>query len=1178
MKSIAKKILAVFLAVMMVLPSAYVLDNIGVTQAITAQAATKKTAKTAKKTSKKSTKKSKKSTKKSSKKTTKKPTKKSTKKSKKKAKFTAPKNLKLKVKASNSFDVSFSKVNGANGYVIYYSTSKKFTKKTTKKVKVKVTKKNKKKKTITKRIKKLKNKKKYYVRVKAYKTVKKKTTYTKYSSVKSIKTKKVKASTPTTTTTTTTTTTPVEATTSVPTTAAPTKTTTDQVASTTVPNTNAIVKYTVTFNTNGGTAIAPLTIVSGSTIDLPIAPTKDKAVFLGWYTDSEFKNGFLDSTAITANITLYAKWETDSDNDKLTDELEDKIGTDKFKKDTDGDGLTDYEECYLTETDPIKKDSDDNGINDGNEDFDNDGLTNAEEIKAGTNCRLADTDGDGLNDYDEINKYKTNPLVADTDNDGLNDGDEIALGLNPLMQKTDGKTLDSQRRFDQKTDSESFVDKDILSDENPVVPVLSGNISGNINSKVSIDKNSDTVLTENRAVVGYPIEISKSIDDSLTLSFDMSNSDIKSDSSEINKYVICQYNEKGINPVATNIDKSASILSTTVKDSGTYFVVDSSELLSSLGVDVDKYIEGSMPKLKSDGKTVSVADHKVSGQADIIFVIDTTGSMSDEIANVKSNVKKFAERLSSEYDVSVNFALVDYRDNTVLEEDVNKLYTPVVHRNGTSNWFGNSYVDNYKNEINNLYIGYGGDGPETALDALEFSRNLDFRSTASKFMILVTDADNKVSNPYGINDMDEMADLLAKDGICTSVITSSSYSSEYSALYTKTDGIYANIYGNFADELLKIADKIGEVTNDGSWVLLDDFQFVKLDEKPTAGSTVDTDGDGVADIDELGSTVEIDISEFLKHEFSKRELEYAKYYTGPTSVTAYKYVSNPCLKDTDGDMYDDKIDSAPRVFTITDATLMKLADWSYSKVEDGERVERYKVYDYVDIKNGKAYSTANKNAKAKVVYLNGYSGKLSKDHGFGAVAFKIELGNGKSSLVYALRGTEKFDDVNDVLTDVKLSAWGDSAQSETGYKVYNTLAQTYCDSSIYLTGHSLGGRLVLDVLYKAQDRNEVKMPLHSATFNGLGYDKSVKFFALSNKVMKKYADNLNNYYYENDFVGDQFGDSALYAKPGHQIKLYPNERTFMFSWDNHGNILSDDTLMNKPYEIKEFYSSHKLNY
>ena len=68
MKSIAKKILAVFLAVMMVLPSAYVLDNIGVTQAITAQAATKKTAKTAKKTSKKSTKKTKKTSKKSTKK------------------------------------------------------------------------------------------------------------------------------------------------------------------------------------------------------------------------------------------------------------------------------------------------------------------------------------------------------------------------------------------------------------------------------------------------------------------------------------------------------------------------------------------------------------------------------------------------------------------------------------------------------------------------------------------------------------------------------------------------------------------------------------------------------------------------------------------------------------------------------------------------------------------------------------------------------------------------------------------------------------------------------------------------------------------------------------------------------------------------------------------------------
>ena len=55
----------------------------------------------------------------------------------------------------------------------------------------------------------------------------------------------------------------------------------------------------------------------------------------------------------------------------------------------------------------------------------------------GTNPHVADTDGDGLNDGQEI-ALGTNPLAADTDGDGLIDGDEVRLGTNPLNPDTDG--------------------------------------------------------------------------------------------------------------------------------------------------------------------------------------------------------------------------------------------------------------------------------------------------------------------------------------------------------------------------------------------------------------------------------------------------------------------------------------------------------------------------------------------------------------------------------------------------------------------------------------------------------------------------------------------------------------------------------------------------------------------
>jgi len=43
-----------------------------------------------------------------------------------------------------------------------------------------------------------------------------------------------------------------------------------------------------------------------------------------------------------------------------------------------------------------------------------------------------DTDGDGLSDFEEVNIYHTDPLKADTDGDGYSDGAEVKGGYNPL--------------------------------------------------------------------------------------------------------------------------------------------------------------------------------------------------------------------------------------------------------------------------------------------------------------------------------------------------------------------------------------------------------------------------------------------------------------------------------------------------------------------------------------------------------------------------------------------------------------------------------------------------------------------------------------------------------------------------------------------------------------------------
>lgn len=64
-------------------------------------------------------------------------------------------------------------------------------------------------------------------------------------------------------------------------------------------------------------------------------------------------------------------------------------------------------------------------------DTDGDGLSNKDEKKFNTSLTHRDSDSDGLLDYEEIMIYKTNPLISDSDGDGNSDIAEIKNKQNP---------------------------------------------------------------------------------------------------------------------------------------------------------------------------------------------------------------------------------------------------------------------------------------------------------------------------------------------------------------------------------------------------------------------------------------------------------------------------------------------------------------------------------------------------------------------------------------------------------------------------------------------------------------------------------------------------------------------------------------------------------------------------
>lgn len=260
--------------------------------------------------------------------------------------------------------------------------------------------------------------------------------------------------------------------------------------------------------------------------------------------------------------TLSANGDQDKDGIKNADEV--ALGTNLFLKDTDGDGLFDYDEISI------------NGWN--------------------TDPTLADTDGDGLSDYDEINAangYYTDPTLFDTDGDGASDGQEIALGFDPFNYND---------MFDVAYSPE------LAPDEEPdtVKPTIQVTLEPEQFNSLSIKRNE----TFNKNTLGY---MGDAYDYSVEGEIESATVGFEFDSSNLNENslpTIYAYDEvsKTMTPIETTVD--GNFASAEVEELTTYVLLDRRVFEESLTW-VDKWDIG-------DGNFTSL---------EILLVIDDSGSM-----------------------------------------------------------------------------------------------------------------------------------------------------------------------------------------------------------------------------------------------------------------------------------------------------------------------------------------------------------------------------------------------------------------------------------------------------------------------------------------------------------------------------------------------------------------------
>lgn len=205
--------------------------------------------------------------------------------------------------------------------------------------------------------------------------------------------------------------------------------------------------------------------------------------------------------------------------------------------------------------------------------------------------------------------------------------------------------------------------------------------------------------------------------------------------------------------------------------------------------------------------------------ADIVFAVDSTGSMAPYIQNVADNIEAFSKYLEEktvahmegqEVKVKPRMAVVEYKDITYDGKD-----STVVHTVGGSPWHTSTaeMVKTLEDVKASIKDGDGGDNPETVLDALGYvvdGKTLDFGENAHKFVIVLSDSEYKVENNFGYTES-SMFQKLKDENINVSVITEPYHYDIYKNIVDETDGkehFFDIDSPTFSKNLEKLADEI----------------------------------------------------------------------------------------------------------------------------------------------------------------------------------------------------------------------------------------------------------------------------------------------------------------------------------------------------------------------------------
>ncbi len=101
-------------------------------------------------------------------------------------------------------------------------------------------------------------------------------------------------------------------------------------------------KYTVSFNTRGGSNVGSQTVAFGGTAERPEDPTREGFSFAGWFADEDLSTVYDFSKPVTKELTLYAGWHKNpTPPPEVSDDISNDTSSDDISADTSSDDMSD---------------------------------------------------------------------------------------------------------------------------------------------------------------------------------------------------------------------------------------------------------------------------------------------------------------------------------------------------------------------------------------------------------------------------------------------------------------------------------------------------------------------------------------------------------------------------------------------------------------------------------------------------------------------------------------------------------------------------------------------------------------------------------------------------------------------------------------------------------------------